>query len=110
MQESNSMRKRIEKFGAFGKWDKREMNIKLLNVSEETRSKYEVRFERDGKLKTILITEDCHLVENADDYLSVITSENQEFYEIWANFNFRKSVSQAIRQIKDSKVAELQAV
>jgi len=85
------------------------MNIKLLNVREKKHSKYEVRFERDGKSKAILITENCHWVEDIHDYISTITCENQEFYEIWANFDFRKSVSQEIKKIKELKVAELQA-
>lgn len=84
------------------------MTIKLAEVKKLENSKFEVIFRRNGQLNSVVITENRHWVADIQDYISTITSENPDFYEIWGYADFRKEVSRAIKSL--TQTPELQIV
>lgn len=78
--------------------------INLVSVKNLGRSKFEISFRQNGNSKKIIITENRHWVEEIEDYISNITSDNPEFYEIWGCFDFRTKVCSQIKQF--SKMPE----
>ena len=84
------------------------MTLKLSKVKKLEDSKFEIIFLQDGQLKSVVISQQRHWIDEIQDYLSVINSENPDFYNLWGYADFRKEVSQAINIL--AKKPELQAV
>ncbi len=84
------------------------MTIKLSKVKKLEDSKFEIIFLQDGQLKSVVITQNCHWIDDLQDYISTINSENPDFYNLWGYADFRKEVSQAIKKL--AKKPELQTV
>lgn len=79
------------------------MNVKLVSISEKPNSQYEIRFEREGKRKKLLIIETRSQIAGTDDFISTFTSGDKEFHQIWKDSGFRKNVCAAIRELKSAE-------
>ena len=84
------------------------MTLKLLNVKELGDSRFEIIFRQDGRLKSVIIVRNCYWIDEIQDYLSVFNSEDPNFSNLWGHYDFRKEVSEAIKNF--AKKPELQTV
>ena len=84
------------------------MKLKLSKVRKLEDSKFELIFRHDGQLKSVIITQNRHWIEDMQDYISVINSDDKDFYNLWGYADFRKEVSQKIKQLKEAEIHELQ--
>ena len=84
------------------------MMLKLLKVKELEDSKFEIVFRQNGHLKSVIIVRNRYWIDEIQDYLSVINSEDADFSNLWGHHDFRKEVSEAIKNLVEKK--ELQAI
>ena len=86
--------------------------VKLLSVKKIADSsseiKYELKYKQAGVSKSMVIKENRHWVEDIQEYISTINSEDSTFYELWGYLKFRRAVCQAMKQ-ENIKNTELQA-
>jgi hypothetical protein len=81
--------------------------MKNIVVKHIENSKFEITFDKNGIRQQILITDNKDWVEEIGGYISHITSDNPDFYDIWGDNKFRKQVGEKIKEF--SKMHELQA-
>lgn len=84
------------------------MTLKLLEVKELGDSKFKIVFRQDGQLKSVKIVRNSYWIDEIQDYLSVINSEDPDFYNLWGYYDFRKDVSESIKNLVEKP--ELQTV
>lgn len=79
------------------------MTLKFVSISEKQDLQYEVQFEIDGRRKIILVNESRSRITETSDFISTLTSNDKDFYQIWKDLDFRKTVSAAITELKASE-------
>ena len=75
------------------------MTIELVEVKKTGKSRFEINFLQDGQSKFMVIRKNRHWVEDAHEFISIITSEHPDFYNLWGDADFRKNVCQAIKAL-----------
>lgn len=106
------MKKHNERFGSLGDWEKidevTDLIVKLSGVKSLGNLNFEINYKENGISKSLIMVETRHWIEDSENYISAMTSENADFYALWVNPNFRKDVCNAINRIQLKNI-ELQA-
>ena len=83
--------------------------IKLLDVKSLGNSNFEIFLSHNGIKKKIVIVQREVFIDEINESLFYFNSDNRDFYDVWGqSLDFRKEVSNKVKQLRKTEVKELQ--